>query len=74
MTMQANRETNSNNSAEELSYRNLMIQAIELAQNCISEPGKLSPKVAAIIVLEGKILEQVIVEKWDKVNMQNLLF
>jgi pyrimidine deaminase RibD-like protein len=48
----------SKNFFEVLSDRDLMIQSIELAQNCVSEPGKLSPKVGAVISCEGKILGQ----------------
>ena len=34
----------------------LMLQAIELARRCESEPGKVAPKVGAIIAREGAIL------------------
>ena len=38
------------------SDRELMLQAIELARRCESEPGKVAPKVGAIIAREGAIL------------------
>lgn len=38
------------------SDRELMLRAIELARNCVSEPGKESPKVGAIIERDGVIL------------------
>jgi pyrimidine deaminase RibD-like protein len=38
------------------SERQVMERAIELARNCKGEPGKNSPKVAAIVVREGMIL------------------
>ncbi len=38
------------------SDRNLMVRAIELARNCKSEPGNISPKVGAIAARDGKIL------------------
>lgn len=34
----------------------LMLRAIELARKCVSEPGKVSPKVGAIIARDGVIL------------------
>jgi pyrimidine deaminase RibD-like protein len=38
------------------SDRELMLRAIELARKCVSEPGKNSPKVGAVIVRDGVIL------------------
>ncbi len=39
-----------------LSDRDLMQMAIELARKCVSEPGKVSPKVGAVVAREGVIL------------------
>lgn len=39
-----------------LSDRELMLRAIELAQNCRSEPGRISPKVGAVIARDGVII------------------
>ena len=41
---------------ERLSDRQLMERAIELARGCVSEPGKISPKVGAVIVRDGRII------------------
>ena len=39
-----------------LSDRELMLRAIELARNCRSEPGRVSPKVGAIIARDGVVI------------------
>jgi len=36
--------------------RDLMLQAIEIARQCESEPGKVAPKVGAVIAREGAVL------------------
>src|SRR5882672_1553732 len=36
--------------------RHFMLRAIELAKQCISEPGKVSPKVGAVLVKDGQII------------------
>jgi pyrimidine deaminase RibD-like protein len=36
--------------------RDLMTLAVELASQCVSEDGKVSPKVAAVVVKEGVVL------------------
>ena len=36
--------------------RDLMLRAIDLAKKCVSEPGKISPKVGAVLAREGIIL------------------
>lgn len=36
--------------------RTFMLRAIELARNCKSEPGKISPKVGAVIVRNGRVI------------------
>lgn len=43
---------------ERLSDRQLMERAIELARGCVSEPGKISPKVGAVVVRDGRVLGQ----------------
>lgn len=39
-----------------LTDRELMLRAIKLSRNCISEPGKISPKVGAIVARDGVII------------------
>ena len=41
---------------DQLTDQELMICAIEAARKCVSEPGKVSPKVGAVIVRDGAIL------------------
>jgi len=36
--------------------REVMIRAIDLARECRSEPGKISPKVGAVVVRDGRVL------------------
>ena len=43
---------------ERLSDRQLMERAIELARGCVSEPGRVSPKVGALVVRDGRVLGQ----------------
>ncbi len=38
------------------SDRDLMLQAIALARKCKSEPGKISPKVGAVIARDGQVI------------------
>lgn len=40
------------------SNRELMLRAIELARNCKSEEGKVSPKVGAVVVRDGIIVDE----------------
>jgi hypothetical protein len=41
---------------ETLADRQLMLRAIELAKKCVSESGKVSPKVGAVLARDGVIL------------------
>ena len=47
-------ESNSGNASE----RDLMLLAIEQARRCDSEPGRVSPKVGAVVVRKGVVLGQ----------------
>lgn len=40
----------------QLCDRELMLRAIELARNCRREPGKISPKVGAVIARDGVVI------------------
>jgi len=42
----------------ELSNRGFMLRAIEQARKSISEPGKVSPKVGAVVVRDGAIIAE----------------
>jgi hypothetical protein len=41
-----------------LTDRQIMLKAVRLARQCTNEPGKVSPKVAAIVARNGQILGQ----------------
>lgn len=51
-----NRRRRSDSSAAKLSNRELMVRAIGLARRCVSEPGKISPKVGALVVRDGIVI------------------
>lgn len=38
--------------------RDLMLRTIELARKCQSEPGKISPKVGALVARDGEIIDE----------------
>ncbi|MCH8263206.1 MAG: hypothetical protein IIA77_09245 [Proteobacteria bacterium] len=44
--------------SRKLSDRDLMLRAIELARNCRSEPGRISPKVGAVIARDGIVIDE----------------
>lgn len=48
--------TRSSRSSEKISDRMLMLRAIELARKCKSEPGKISPKVGAVVARNGSVI------------------
>jgi pyrimidine deaminase RibD-like protein len=39
-----------------LSSKELMVRAISLARRCVSEPGKISPKVGALVARDGVLI------------------
>jgi len=41
---------------KKLTDRQLMELAIEVSRNCVSEPGKISPKVGAVVARDGLVL------------------
>jgi pyrimidine deaminase RibD-like protein len=41
---------------KKLTDRQLMELAIEVSRNCVSEPGKISPKVGAVVARDGVVL------------------
>jgi pyrimidine deaminase RibD-like protein len=49
-------QQNVDRNTPKLTDRDLMLRAIELARNCVSEEGKFSPKVGAVIARDGVIL------------------
>ena len=48
--------TRSSRSSEKISDRMLMLRAIELTRKCKSEPGKISPKVGAVVARNGSVI------------------
>ena len=50
------RETDSRTTVVPLSDRDLMLRAIELARECRSEGGKVSPNVGAIVARDGVVI------------------
>ena len=50
------RVARSNRPHAKLADRQLMVRAIELARRCRSEPGKISPKVGAIVARGGMVI------------------
>jgi len=50
------KRTESQAEPDQTGDHDLMIRAIDLARNCISEAGKVSPKVGAVIARDGVIL------------------
>jgi pyrimidine deaminase RibD-like protein len=56
MAMSKSRE--SNELPAVLSERQLMLKAIDIARKCQNEPGRISPKVGAVVVRNGRVLGQ----------------
>lgn len=44
------------NKSAKLTHRQLMQRTVALARKCTSEPGKVSPKVAALVARSGRVL------------------
>src|SRR6266568_3161379 len=51
-----NRRRRSDSSAAKLSSRELMVRAIGLARRCVSESGKVAPKVGALVARDGVVI------------------
>ncbi|HLK57255.1 MAG TPA: deaminase [Chthonomonadaceae bacterium] len=43
-------------SSIEVTDRSAMLRAIDLSRKCMSEPGKVSPKVGAIVIRDGRVI------------------
>lgn len=46
----------SDQKAKTAADREFMLRAVDLARKCVSEPGKVSPKVGAVAVRDGRVL------------------
>ncbi len=51
-----NTRRRSDSSAAKLSSRELMVRAIGLARRCVSESGKVAPKVGALVARDGVVI------------------